>query len=520
MKSLLGLPFVLIVIALYFLPAIIAYMRKYKNRMSVLVIDLFLGWTLVGWVVALALSFADDVEENEKQDEMMENVLKIGGIIIGVLIILGIIGNLIKNVDTTSHSSSKQQAYYLNNDGNKDIANKNGTFLNKSPEEDNAVLLFQPDKLLELDEEERKEILSNLTAEDVKKAYEKKYFYINAKNKNGETALMYASRYCKYPEIIEILIKHGADVNTKNRDDKTALMYASRYNENPDIAETLIINGADLIECGKDYSSCINALEYAAGFNNSLEVIEMLIAKDSKEFHIKGAFKTACKYNENVEIVAALMKHINVDKSDLNMLVIDSVEHNNNPKVTEFLIDKGFNMKNKFRDGKTILMYASEENKNPEMVNMLMKKGAEIDAKDNNGKTALMYASERNINPEVVTALLQNKANINAADKDGKNALMIAYNEYLWRGGKRAEDVRKILIENGINPNTKDKEGKTTFMYVCENTKDINMIEKMLENGADINAKDKEGYSVYDYARRNKNILSSKIKAVLDKYQK
>lgn len=40
----------------YFLPTVLAFYRKVSSPWSVLVINLFLGWTLVGWVVALALA--------------------------------------------------------------------------------------------------------------------------------------------------------------------------------------------------------------------------------------------------------------------------------------------------------------------------------------------------------------------------------------------------------------------------------------------------------------------------------
>lgn len=66
MDVIMGFIFIILLIALYFLPTIIAYNRKYQNRMSVFVIDLFLGWTLIGWVIALALSLASNVEENKK----------------------------------------------------------------------------------------------------------------------------------------------------------------------------------------------------------------------------------------------------------------------------------------------------------------------------------------------------------------------------------------------------------------------------------------------------------------------
>ena len=48
----------LILVVIYFLPTLIASSRGVRNTGSIVVLNLFLGWTLVGWVVALALAFA------------------------------------------------------------------------------------------------------------------------------------------------------------------------------------------------------------------------------------------------------------------------------------------------------------------------------------------------------------------------------------------------------------------------------------------------------------------------------
>jgi Superinfection immunity protein len=53
----LGAVIVLIAIGLYFLPTIVAMMRHKENIGTVVVINLFLGWTFLGWVVALAMAF-------------------------------------------------------------------------------------------------------------------------------------------------------------------------------------------------------------------------------------------------------------------------------------------------------------------------------------------------------------------------------------------------------------------------------------------------------------------------------
>lgn len=44
--------------ALYFLPAIIAAVRHTHNAAGILLLNLFLGWTLIGWIVALVMALS------------------------------------------------------------------------------------------------------------------------------------------------------------------------------------------------------------------------------------------------------------------------------------------------------------------------------------------------------------------------------------------------------------------------------------------------------------------------------
>lgn len=43
----------LILILIYFFPFIIARDRKHPNQASIFVVNIFFGWTLLGWVLAL-----------------------------------------------------------------------------------------------------------------------------------------------------------------------------------------------------------------------------------------------------------------------------------------------------------------------------------------------------------------------------------------------------------------------------------------------------------------------------------
>jgi hypothetical protein len=55
---LLGFMFVAVCFAIYFAPAMTAWNKRCFG--SVMAINFFLGWTIVGWVVALAWALKDD----------------------------------------------------------------------------------------------------------------------------------------------------------------------------------------------------------------------------------------------------------------------------------------------------------------------------------------------------------------------------------------------------------------------------------------------------------------------------
>lgn len=50
-------------IAIYFLPSIISRCRKHKNALAIEILNFFLGWTFIGWVVALIWAVANDKKD-------------------------------------------------------------------------------------------------------------------------------------------------------------------------------------------------------------------------------------------------------------------------------------------------------------------------------------------------------------------------------------------------------------------------------------------------------------------------
>lgn len=62
--ALIGLLLIVVLITggslLYFIPSIIAIARNHPNMASIIVVNLLLGWSFVGWVISLAWSLTNE----------------------------------------------------------------------------------------------------------------------------------------------------------------------------------------------------------------------------------------------------------------------------------------------------------------------------------------------------------------------------------------------------------------------------------------------------------------------------
>ena len=111
---------------------------------------------------------------------------------------------------------------------------------------------------------------------------------VNSRDAHGITPLMHAARGDRpkianppptdHPEVVEMLIKHGAEVNAKTDSGFVALFWAARYGHEQ-VAKVLIDNGADVSAKDKDG---VTALKWATT-NKQAAVIELLRVAGAKE---------------------------------------------------------------------------------------------------------------------------------------------------------------------------------------------------------------------------------------------
>lgn len=54
--TMIGVLYLALILALYFLPTILAHLLRHRNEVAVFLFNALLGWTVLGWVIALVWS--------------------------------------------------------------------------------------------------------------------------------------------------------------------------------------------------------------------------------------------------------------------------------------------------------------------------------------------------------------------------------------------------------------------------------------------------------------------------------
>lgn len=57
-------------IIIYFVPGVVASWRNHKNTLAIGMLNFFLGWTFIGWVIALVWAVTDDGRPKPKRQEV------------------------------------------------------------------------------------------------------------------------------------------------------------------------------------------------------------------------------------------------------------------------------------------------------------------------------------------------------------------------------------------------------------------------------------------------------------------
>ncbi len=175
------------------------------------------------------------------------------------------------------------------------------------------------------------------------------------------------------------LIQKEVDINAKDKDGMTALMKAARAGQ-VEMVKILINNGADVNAVEKNGYPVLVVAE-SMPFPSQVEIIKLLLDKDAMANAKSKDGWTALM--EAAKGHSYLIKSL-IEKGHKDVAMVPT-------EFAKLLIEKGVDVNAKYKSGGTALMIAAG-NGQTETVRLLIEKGADVKVTDENGNTALMYS--------------------------------------------------------------------------------------------------------------------------------
>jgi ankyrin repeat protein len=281
---------------------------------------------------------------------------------------------------------------------------------------------------------------------------------INAKDTGGNTPLHTAVRW-NYPEVVELLLVHGARVDIKNDQGKTALDLVNGRNVSPDIRKLVQDRQESTERTEKSFKLIKLSYPDLSKIENLISAGVIIDAQDKDKQYTLLHWAT---YNRHYEIVQLLLKQleININAQDRygNTPLHLAAKKDYSEIVQLLLRQETINVNAQNRYGNTPLHSAVMANSYESANFLLNHPGIKIETKDNGGNTPLHRAVfEDNI--EFTELLLNHSADVNATDNNGNTPLFLT----IYYNHINSSKIAKLLIEHDADVNIKNRHGNTVF---------------------------------------------------------
>ena len=261
---------------------------------------------------------------------------------------------------------------------------------------------------------------------------------VNGRNRYKETPLRMAVFQGCLQIVCELLKHEKLDVNARDSDGDTALILACSHHRHPDIALEILKHAqvdVNAVGCS-GYTALMKASVY---LDRHLGIVRELLMRENLDVNAKTGHYSSCR---TAFMMACKYRRLGV--------------------VKELLKDGRADVNAKDRFGCTALMLTCSSDESEDiLVELLKVDGVDVNAKDSTGKTPLMLAICHRYSTSVRVLLEDSRVDVNVEDDTCRTALMLAiiHDDVL---------VRELLKHDRMDVNAKICTGKTALILaIC-----------------------------------------------------
>ncbi|MCZ6914954.1 MAG: ankyrin repeat domain-containing protein [Rickettsia endosymbiont of Ixodes persulcatus] len=225
--------------------------------------------------------------------------------------------------------------------------------------------------------------------------------YINARDNKGNTQLIYSAK-AENKDVIEVLIKYGAEIDVQGEDGMTALHWLAKSGHLEPF-KLLVNHGANpnII----DYTHGRTALHFAAA--GSLDIVKYLIEKNPNIINcIASKSKATALHYAADSGKLEIVKYLVEQGSDMNMpgpgnrTALYCATEKGYLNIVKYLVEKGSDI-NVLGPRENTLIDCANQNGYSDIVDYLEKQKRDVDVLNDNQKTPVML-DDKGSNQEIM----------------------------------------------------------------------------------------------------------------------
>ncbi|TPX08728.1 uncharacterized protein E0L32_009790 [Thyridium curvatum] len=341
---------------------------------------------------------------------------------------------------------------------------------------------------------------------------------VNFKNKHGQSALHFAAAGSRY-EAARLLLRNGADIDVQDKNLDTALHVAARTSA-CNVVQLLLDSGANsdirnsqletplqlALGAGNNWTyqmeRCVLCKDLFEG--DDVEPWEELVATPLHQASKSTSTDRMIERTRNSEMAQILIKkgaNVFIPEPYYGTTLQAAIAGNVDTPTIQLLLDKGVSIDH-LGEGFGTALRAASRLERIDVVDLLLDNGADINLLGGRYGTALCAASYTG-SVETVNALLKRGAEINPQGSLSESALQVAS-----RLGN--VEVVQLLLDKGVNVNLQGGPHGTA-LGAASFTGSIEIVKALLKRGAEINPQGPNSGAALRAAAESGNVEVVKI---------